>query len=75
MGFSKSQFQNDRSFFINLYQIFEKYNCNLYVAKDETFLDCIDKNILKKKYLKDYVKIKPLPQTSNFNEKLKKILR
>ena len=75
MGFSKSQFQNDRSFFINLYQIFEKYNCNLYVAKDETFLDCIDKNILKKKYLKDYVKIKPLPQTSNFYEKLKKILR
>ena len=53
----------------------EKYNCNLYVAKDETFLDCIDKNILKKKYLKNYVKIKTLPQTSNFYEKLKKILR
>ena len=63
-----------RSFFINLYQIFEKYNCNL-CMKDETFLDCIDKNILKKKYLKDYVKIKTLPQTSNFYEKLKKILR
>ena len=75
MGFSKLQFQQDKNFFKNLYQIFEKYNCNLYIAKDETFLDCIEKTKLKKKYLKDFIFKKYPQQSSNFNEKIKKILR
>ncbi len=71
LGFSKKPNQSYDNFFKSLYKIIYKNMGNIYVTKDETFLDYNPNKNFKKSYRKLLLKNKIF--SSNFKEKLIKI--
>tara|TARA_B110000438_G_C15803472_1_gene646235 strand:+ start:591 stop:1940 length:1350 start_codon:yes stop_codon:yes gene_type:complete len=75
LGFSKKIYLENRAMFKVIYKLLDKNNCNMYVAKDELFLDNLNKNLLKKKYLNNFKINNKSSISSNFNEKILKVLK
>ena len=72
--FSKKTYNNNRSYFKNLYKTIFKNKCNLYVTKDETFIENIDlKN--ERKLFKSNLFLKNKIFSSDFKEKVIKIIK
>ena len=72
LGFAKKDYLKKRSFFTLLYNLLFKNNCNIYVTKDETFLDNTkNKNILRK--IKKSVFKSETIISSDFKEKIFKL--
>ena len=67
--FPKNTYLKKRKFFIVLYKLLLKFNCNFYLTKDETLFDNIKKNNLKNKYKVNETDCLNLI-SSNFKEKL-----
>ena len=70
LGFSKKNYYENRDMFRSIYKLIDLYNCNIYVPKDEIFIENFDKKILKKKYLKGFDLKNKSNTSSNFNEKI-----
>jgi len=69
LAFSKNDYINNKNYFKYIYKILLKNKCNLYITKDETFIDNIDSSNLRKYLnLNPFLKNKVL--SSDFKEKI-----
>ena len=75
MGFSKKIYLKNRMMFKKIYKLLDENNCNIYITKDEIFLENLNKDLLKKKYLKSFKVNFQNNISSNFNEKILKVLK
>ena len=69
LTFSKKDYNNNKIFFKNFYQLLFKNKCNQYLTKNETFLDNIHSQN-KKKYFNLNLFIKSKILSSDFKEKI-----
>jgi len=72
LGFSKKVYNKNRDMFRSIYKLIHSNDCNIYVTKDEIFLNNLNKKTLKKKYLKGYDLKNKSNASSDFNEKILK---
>ena len=75
MGFSKKIYLKNRMMFKKIYKLLDENNCNIYITKDEIFLENLNKDLIKKKYLKSFKVNFQNNISSNFNEKILKVLK
>ena len=69
LTFTKKCYEDNKYFFVILYKILKKNKCNLYITKDETFIQNTDPKIVKKYFdLSLFKKNKVL--SSDFKEKI-----
>ncbi len=69
LGFAKKNYLKNKIFFILLYKLLFKNNCNIYVTKDETFLDSTSNKNIKKKVKKNILNSENII-SSDFKEKV-----
>jgi len=69
LGFSKNDYLNKKDFFVLFYNLLFKNNCNLYITKDETFLDNTKNKKIKRKFINETVNASKLI-SSDFKEKI-----
>ena len=74
LTYPKKVYTNNKFYFKNLYTILFKNKCNLYITKDETFIDNI--NLwYKKKYLNSNFFKKNKILSSDFKEKILQLIK
>ena len=69
LTFTKKCYENNKYFFVILYKILKKNKCNLYMTKDETFIQNTDPKIIKKYFNLALLK-KNKVLSSDFKEKI-----